>query len=560
MDKRWAAIAVVVVLVLGVVTVGVVVFVFGDDDSSEPIDGLAFSEAAEEYGISHDHEDTPSYSGTQRFMSDAGVYVTDRTNNGNQDILLGEGGDVAMYENREGEFTEIDVIPAVDGTIRAAHFFDYDGDGLEDLLLLRMNDTPVLLENTGTDYVERDVGLDRHLDVPVAATAADYTGNGCLDLLIAQNGDWSNESPKGELEDDVPIDEDNGEPNVLFENDCSEFTDATDTAGLEGDRWTLAVSFVDLTGNGLPDIHEGNDYNHDILYKNQGDGTFEQVVMEDTSNRNAMSSAINDFVGNGHPDIFVTNIWLPDELRELDWLYALGPRTEGNNLFINDGEGNFEDKAPEYGVERGGWGWAAVTQDLNNNGNLDIVHTNRIYEINLRGGYSEMERSEFEDRYPFFRFAAVFEGMGDELREIDAEEAGFLPMDARGAAELDVNANGLLDIFIAERDDKFRLYENDAESKASIQVDVQRGDETPAIGSTVRVETTDDVQYRWYKGNSDYHSQGQRLVHVGLGEASSASLTVEWPDGTSHTFDDLDVDNRYTVSPDGEIDSTELGN
>jgi hypothetical protein len=94
----------------------------------------------------------------------------------------------------------------------------------------------------------------------LGAAPADYDGDGDLDLLIYQSADWSEGKPKGSVSLESSLEDDNGNPNLLYENTDKDFERVTD-AVIEGERWSLAASFTDLTGNGRPDIHVANDYN-----------------------------------------------------------------------------------------------------------------------------------------------------------------------------------------------------------------------------------------------------------------------------------------------------------
>jgi len=318
-----------------------------------------------------------------------GVYVGDYDSDGWPDVLAvggtpeaGGEGRPALYENTGGAFERSGALP--DGLGRqtvAALFFDYDDDGREDLLLLRLRAEPLLLENEGGSFVRREGAFDAALTEPTGAAAADYDGDGCLDVFVVQNGDWTERTPVAHSDPGRDVTDDNGEPNYLFRGSCGEgFERVTDT-GIEGTRWSLATSFVDLTGDGRPDVHVANDYNNDYVYVNEGDGTFAAVALGARTNRNGMSSEVLDVNGDGRLDLFVTNIYVDvanvssgpirNYLR-----YRLGKRADGgNNLLVNRGNGTFVDRAAAYGVRKGGWGWAAVATDFDNDGDQDLFHT-----------------------------------------------------------------------------------------------------------------------------------------------------------------------------------------
>lgn len=558
MRKVFYAVAASLILVGLGLTIILGGFLVNEESESEY--NFSFEEVSNTYGIDHEHHmNWDNLYGAQLGIGGTGIYSADYTQNNHKDILLLDGNKSNLYENTGGDgFKKSDDLPDVEGYVRSALFFDYDGDGQEDLLLMRMNDTPVLLENEKGTYKQSGNAPNVSLQVPMGAAAADYTGNGCLDLFIVQNGDWYENSPPGMSDADVPIEDDNGLPNYLFAGNCSGFTDKTEDAGIHGKHWTLSSTFLDMTDNGHPDIHVANDFNRDIFYENQGDGTFKRTVMSDSSNRNAMSSAVNDVTGNGYPDIFVTNIWLGEEMRQIEDLYTQGDRTAGNNLFLNDGNGPLEDAAEEFGVQKGGWGWAAIVEDLNNNGKIDIYHSTMDYEINQRGPYAELDEEEFYEKYPFYKYPVLLEGTDDGFSRVEADEVGLPPMDGRSVVELDLNHNGNLDFITVDLFNDFKIFENTGDTGSSIIVDVSRNEATTAIGATVTVESGGETQHRWISSNTDFLSQGQRSAHVGVGEEETATVTVEWPDGTVQTFEELDTDYRYSITPSGSIEAKSL--
>ncbi|MCU4744021.1 CRTAC1 family protein [Natronoglomus mannanivorans] len=516
---------------------------------------IQFANTSGESGIDYESSSKEALRATQSMMSDAGVYVTDHDGDGTPDVLLVGGDEPVLFENENGSFTETDSIPSVDGTVRSALVFDYDGDGLDDLLLLRMSDTPVLLENRGGAYDRVDGAFDVELDVPMGAAAADYTGNGCLDVFVVQNGDWRDERPNGLREYNVSDGADNGNRNYLFRGTCSSFETVTD-GSIEGTRWSLATSFVDLTGDGRPDIHVANDFNRDIVYYNQGDGTFERVELGDRTNRNGMSSTIADVDGDGHPDIFVTNVWFTDSIQQRldDTTFRI--RGEGNNLLINNGDGTFEERAETYGVDRGGWGWAGVVADLTNDGELDLFHTTRhmTFEFADRR-FSDREVTLIHKAYPFFQYPAVWEGTGDGFESVSARSAGFDVTDGRGVAELDANGNGALDLLVANNDGEFYLYENEGATGNAVVLELQRNDTVTANGASVEIIDGDERYHRFVHSNSDYLSQGDQRVHVGVGDADSVTVRVTWPDGTSYRYDDVRTNRTLVTDPSGTLET-----
>ena len=558
--------------ILGGLAVGMVIFDSGEDQPDhadmhmEPTDDVedqlpsdfSFTDISADVGINYTGVSTPGLRGTQSMMGDAGVYTTDYNENGLTDVLLIGGEEPILFENTGGTFEETDAIPAVDGIVRTALFYDHHGDGTDDLLLLRMNDTPVFFENDGGEFTETEVGYDNDLDLPIGATAGDYTGDGCLDVFVIQNGDWFNDRPAGLQDYNVSPGEDNGNPNVLFKNDCSEVEVATD-AGITGERWSLATSFVDLTGNGYADIHVANDFNRDIIYLNNQDGTFERVELGDRTNRNGMSSAVGDVTGNGYPDLFVTNVWYPDWVQERIDATSMQIRSEGNNLLLNAGDGTFEEAAGEYGVEPGGWGWAATVTDLTNDGNIDIFHTTRHMTFRTADRrFDEDEIDELHRTYHFYQRPVLFQGTADGFEERRTSQLGFAIHDSRGVAEFDATGDGSIDLLVADNAGSFALYENTGSTGNALLIDVEDHNGGTAIGAKVEVVTSDESHVRFLTSSTDYLSQSWRTIHAGVGDETVVEVEVTWPDGTTHRFDDVQTEQRITVDPSGGIEEEPL--
>lgn len=173
---------------LGLLVAGFAAGIWGQSTPARTSDWHAeFVEVGEESGfayVANNHE--------QGGNSHASVYVSDYNTDGYPDMLAVGGGEPVLFENTDEGFRRSGALPSVDGTIQAALFFGRDGDGRDDLHLLTRYENPVFLANENGAYERRDAGLaDLKLAVPVGATAADYDGDGCLGLFVAQKrGDY----------------------------------------------------------------------------------------------------------------------------------------------------------------------------------------------------------------------------------------------------------------------------------------------------------------------------------------------------------------------------------
>jgi hypothetical protein len=514
--------------------------------------GWGFDNATDSAGL--DYEADASGVGN----GDSGIYVTDFDSDGWPDVLAIGGEEPVLFANDEGEFDRSGALPDLDMDVQGALFFDADGDGSEDLLLLPRNGEAVFLENDGGEFVREENGLGVEMGVAVGASAADYDHDGDLDVLVIQYGDWAGGTPEGFLHPEGGyVAEDNGAENLLFENTDDGFERVED-AGIAGEHWSLATSFVDLTDDGYPDIHVANDFNNDTMYVNRGDGTFERRVMGAATSRNGMSSEVGDFDGDARPDVFVTNIFFPiseanisdEKQQRLERYFAFvlrSKRIEGNNLMINRGGGEMSFESTAYGIAEGGWGWASAHVDLDNDGDRDLFHATQ-----------EVLRIDEED--PIFTYPMVFERDGDSFERRDASEMGFSEANGRGIAQLDFDRDGDQDLLVSTYDGSFELYANTADSledRHSLQLRVVAANgETTAIGAEVAVTANGTTQSAALNAKADYQSQDTRVLHFGLGATGEVDrVTVTWPDGTEHVFEDVEADQRLVAFRNGTINT-----
>lgn len=461
----------------------------------------------------------------------AGVYAGNVDGEGAEELLAVGGEAPTLFREVDGAYRPVRRFQ-LDNEVGGALFFDYDNDGLDELYLLNHLSDPsspsVFFDNDGGTLQRSTVGLEERFAGAHGATAGDFDGDGCADVLVYQAGDWQETRPAGYGEI-IPVALDNGRPNVLFRGDCEEFTrhDHQPVAS----TWTLAASFADFTGDGFPDIHAANDFNEDLLYRNDGDGTFTRTGLGRATDRNGMSSTVADVNDDGHLDIFVSNIFVENQEYRRIFARRLGNRIGGNNLLINEGNGSFTDRAEEWGVRRSGWGWAAIAEDFDSDGHQDIYQASTsIYVDNA----SENQ---------FWR------GRGDGF--VRERHPGLsIDVESLGLATLHGPDDGPPAVAISNLGGRYLLYRPDQGDDRWIQIDVRSGDEGTALGTTVTVEVAGERRTRVTNARTGYQSQSSRIHHVGLGEARTADVVVTFPDGTERRFADVSAGQRLTVRRD----------
>ncbi|WP_267643152.1 CRTAC1 family protein [Haloarchaeobius amylolyticus] len=478
---------------------------------------------------------------------DDGVYVADYDRDGWRDLLVVGGDSPVLFRNAEGTFTRAQNFSSLGDSVKSALFFDYDGDGWTDLLFLRSHAEPVLFHNDGGEFERTDDAFGE-LAFPMGATAADYDGDGDLDLLVYQSGDWATTKPEGYFSLNETLARDNGHRNLLYENTGDGFERVEGSGLSAARRWSLAASFVDLNGDGRPDVHVANDFNTDTVYVNDGDGTFTERPLRGNTSRNGMSSEVADVNGDGAQDVFTTNIYLPlDEVRDDErrerFRYLFGyviksQRTRGNTLMLNDGSGGLSDAAVSYGVREGGWGWASSLTDLDNDGDRDLVHATQ-----------HVVRIDRED--PHYTYPMLFERDGNGFENLDASAHGLGEQDGRGLVTLDYDRDGDRDIVVAPYDGRVRLYENVGAAANSIAFRVVDDAGATVYGAEVTVSAGSQSTVVQQTVQSDFLSQESRVSHLGLAGHEQVDLTVTFPDGTTRTFEGVEANQQVRLSAGG---------
>ena len=323
-----------------------------------------------------------------------GVSVADVNGDGLDDIFLPEQGGLPnrLYvQNREGTFDDRSAEAAVDYLERALAglFVDLDNDGDPDLVL-SSRPAVLVLENDGSGRFARVRHIAGNIPDSNSLSAADYDGDGDLDLYICA---YRRAYDERGVASPVPYhDANNGGRNALLRNDGGfRFVDATVEAGLDANnrRFSLAASWEDVDGDGDPDLYVANDYGRNNLYRNDG-GRFVDVAgeagVEDISS--GMSVSWADYNRDGRMDLYVGNMFSAAGNRityqrkfERDRQRA-GPLAEvqrmarGNSLFAGAPGGGFVDQSVQANVTMGRWSWSSVFADINNDGWEDLVVAN----------------------------------------------------------------------------------------------------------------------------------------------------------------------------------------
>ena len=432
-----------------------------------------------------------------------------------------------------------------------AFWVDIDGDGDLDLYLTNMGPNQLFVNRgNGTFEEARDSGLEDPL-FSIGAAFLDYDADGDVDVVVANYLDstpeWERSQPQFELR--VPEDY-LGQPSHLFRNDGGRFTDVTAVAGLSmpaAETKTLGVAVLDYDGDGRPDLYFVNDRTSNRLFRNRGDGSFEETTAESgvgaagSQARAGMGVAVGDADGDGTTDLFVTNFG-----------------GEPNSYYRNVAGALFEDAGTTLGGATVGLSsvrWGTHFADFDNDGWPDLYAVGghlapRI--ARLIGHYKSGKAAYVEAGDRAYRQKSVLlrnTGAG-RFEEWAAAGDLTLRMAGRGSAVADIDGDGDLDLFIVDLAGPSRLFENEVGSRKSwIRIEPRPApDRHTVLGTRVAVTSAGRTQTRELQVSPSYASGTLTDLHFGLGDASSVDVLVRWPDGQTRRFSGVAARRVYRLT------------
>ena len=476
----------------------------------------------------------------------SGVVVFDYDGDGWQDLLFVNGANwpgrpaakttMALYRNnRDGTFADVTRGSGLDvemyGIGGAAA--DFDNDGRVD----------VYVTGLGGNRLFRNLGGGRFADVTKAAGVADsgfstsalwfdYDNDGRLDLVVAHYVDWSIGKDlfctlDGKTKSYCTPESYKGQSPTLFHNRGNgAFEDVTMRAGLaDGTSKGLGVAMLDFDGDGWMDLFVANDTQPNRLYRNRGNGTFTDVAVgagvafgEAGVARAGMGVDAADYDGSGRPSLVIGNF-----------------ANEMMALYHNEGTGLFIDEAPTTAIGKASlltltFGCFFFDYDLD--GRPDIFAANGHVADDIERVQS---RAKYAERPHLFRNAGP-----NRFEEVSPQSPALQqPLVARGAAYLDFDGDGDLDVVVTTNNGPAHLFGNDSGGANGVLRVQLAGVASNRDGIGARVEvTTAGGQKLWQivKSGSSYASQSELPVTFGLGGAASvAGVRVRWPSGKVDT-------------------------
>ncbi len=491
----------------------------------------------------------------------SGVCAIDYDGDGWQDILFVNSMDwpehkvsistPALYHNNhDGTFTDV---TRASGLAKEMYGLgcavgDFDNDGRDDVYITAL----------GGNYLFHNLGGGRFADVTAKArvknagfsTGAvwfDYDNDGKLDLFVSHYVDWSEASDQyctldGKNKSYCTPELYKGQSSTLFHNlGHGVFEDVTKKAGLfDPSSKALGVALLDYDDDGWMDLFVTNDTQPNKLYHNNHNGTFTEsafaagVAFSDAGKARAgMGTDAADYDLSGRQGLVIGNF-----------------ANESIALYHNDGSGLFTDNSDASGIagpSAKSLTFSAFFFDYDLDGLPDIFAANGHVADDVRVTQPSLSYAEppllFRNRGRG-RFEDVSNKVGAALRE---------PVVARGAAYLDYDNDGDLDLLITPSNGPARLLRNDnANQNDMLRVKtIGVKSNRDGIGAKVTVKMPNGTRlFRMVKSGSSYLSQSELPLTFGLGKPSDGkkvNVEIVWPSGKRESFTGVKPNQAITL-------------
>ena len=444
-----------------------------------------------------------------------------------------------LYQQKsDGTFTDVTERAGLKGVSYSmgAAAADYDNDGYCDLFVTGYK--AINLYHNNRDGTFSDVTSKLSINNTGWSTSAgwfDYDRDGRLDLFIVRYMEWDFESgatfcggPTSALRAYCHPDNFKGASNILLHQRADgSFEDVSKSSGIADPSGKgLGLAFADFDNDGLTDVFVANDSVRQSLFRNKGDGTFEDIAVlsgaaydEDGKTFAGMGVDCADYDNDGYMDVFITTL-----------------SNEKYAFYRNNGDLSFTYVTNTSGVGQitllyAGWGARIVDVDNDGLRDLFVAQSHVLDTIEKTTAYLKYKQPPLLMRNTGKGFVNVSATAGTAFKSSVA---------ARGAAFGDLNNDGQVDAVIAVNDDAPLILRNNGTRNHWLGISLS------GFGARVIV-TSSSGQKQYFDATNagSYLSSNDPRIVVGLGAARAVrSIEVRWPSGRVQTIANPPID-RY---------------
>ena len=531
---------------------------------------INFAEVTTEAGLGNFRHDNGSF-GEMWFpeqMGSGGGFI-DYNDDDWVDILLVGGGGWANHtkrkvkalwlykNNKDGTFSDVTEETGLEhintyglGIVAA----DYNNDGYQDIFLTSLGKNILLRNHDGIfKDVSQPSGLGNRIEWSSSAIFFDADKDGWLDLYVGNYAIWSPASDlwcslDSKTKVYCPPEMYVGLPSRFYHNNGDgTFSDHTQIAGfLPAPGKSLGVVQLDYNDDGWPDLAVANDGERDLLYQNNGDGTFTEkgtelgmAYGENGEARAGMGIDAGIVDSSGYPSIFVGNF-----------------SNEMIGVYRYSGKGWFNDRAALSRIGR--TSYLSLTFGLF----LFDVDLDTDLDLFIGNGHVYPFRTKDQEGITYRQVSQLFTNNGSGVfADANKMVAGVLnnKMVVRGAAVGDYDRDGDLDILLTENNGPVHLWRNNTEKKNFLRV-ILEGETSnkDALGAKVVVSVDGYKMERIIRTGSSYLSQSELTASFGLGNHTTVdSVSIIWPSGEIDTFTNI-KNNREIFIKEGSNRAEDL--
>lgn len=418
---------------------------------------------------------------------------------------------------------------STNGAERAA--VDMNGDFLDDVVSVTETNVQIYYQQPDGSFVERNITTTPADNTPSwSLSAADFDKNGKTDLLYAGgNGVTFMQANNSDGFDEISF------PQYVF---------------------SQRSNFVDINNDGHLDAFVCHDVAPSVYYINNGDGTFtfHQGDIGDYPSGGNYGSVWVDYDNDGDMDCFIAKCNVNGDVNE---------RSE-NQLYQNDGAGNFVEVAGIAGLKDNMQTWSSAWADFDNDGHLDVFvgsssanFTHKLNRNNGDGTFTDISASTG---------IHALTTTGIENCTYDFNNDGYADIASNGNILLnngdltftliplalpnnngslgDLNNDGFIDSFTGGQ-----IYYNDGNSNHWLTINtIGVESNINGIGARVTITSALGTQIREVRSGEGFKYMSTLNTHFGLGQDTEiATLTIAWPSGIVDTLENVAVDQVISV-------------